>query len=193
MGDSLSTIIAWLSNGENALAAAQVAVALVTALATLALWRVTRVLAVETSALAKMTSRPFVVCALESSGASAVALNLALRNTGNATAFDIKLNMSPALPKPNGANPDDERLTTHDISLLPPGQVLNIQGVMGPEVHDKVFNVSVSWASMPGASERETLAYEIEAKDGFRGGWNTKGPHHIAEELEKLRKQMPKQ
>lgn len=190
---SFDAIIAWFSDGENSLAAAQVAVALVTALATLALWRVTRVLAVETSALAKMTSRPFVVGALESSGASATALNLTLRNTGNATAFDIKLEMSPALPKPNGDKPEDDTLTTHEISLLPPEQALHIQGVMGPEVHDKVFAVTVSWAGIPGASDRETLSYKIEAKDGFRGGWNTKGPHHIAEELEKLRKQMQKQ
>ncbi|WP_295317444.1 hypothetical protein [Roseobacter sp.] len=189
---SFDAIIVWLSDGENSLAAAQVAVALVTALATLALWRVTRVLAVETSALAKMTSRPFVVCALESSGASAVALNLALRNTGNATAFDIKLEMSPALPKPNGDKPDDETLPTHEISLLPPDQALQIQGVMGTEVYGKVFDMKVSWAAMPGAESRETLSYKIEPKDGFRGGWNTKGPHHIAEELEKLRKQMAK-
>lgn len=182
-----------VSNSENILAAAQVAVALVTALATLALWRVTRVLAVETSALAKMTSRPFVVCALESSSASSTAMNLTLRNTGNATAFDIKLGVTPALPQPNGDKPSDDTLTTHNISLLPPEQALPIQPVLGRNVNETVFRVETSWAMMPGASERESLSYNIEAKDGFHAGWNTKGPHHIAEELEKLRNQMQKQ
>lgn len=190
---SFDAIAAWFTDGENLLAAAQVVAALVTALATLALWRVTRVLAVETSALAKMTSRPFVVGALESSGANPKALNLTLRNTGNATAFDIKLEMSPPLPKPNGDKPKGETFTRHEISLLPPEQALHIQGVTGPDVYDEVFAVTLSWAGMPGASDRETLSYKIKFKDGFRGGWGTKGLHHIAEELEKLRKQMPKQ
>ncbi|WP_294608272.1 hypothetical protein [uncultured Roseovarius sp.] len=97
-----------------------------------------------------------------------------------------------ALPNPTGDKPGDETRTMHDISLLPPGQALQIQGVMGPAVHDTVFDVKVSWTEMPGASDRETLAYKIEAKDGFRGGWNTKGTHHVAEELEKIRKKLPK-
>ncbi len=186
---SFDAIWAWFCDGENFLAATQVAVGLVTAAAAVALWHATRELAKETSVLAKMTSRPFVVCALESSDADATALNLTLRNTGNATAFDIKLEMSPALPKPNGDKPEDDTLTTHEISLLPPEQALHIQCVKGPEVHGKVFAVTVSWADMPGASDRQNLSYKIEAKDGFRAGWNTKGPHHIATELERWGKE----
>lgn len=183
--------IAWFTSGAHVLAFAQVIAAFVTALATIALWRVTKVLAVETKTLAAMTSRPFVVCSLESSGASAIALNLTLRNTGNATAFDVKLELSPALNAPDGTA-SEEPLTAWEISLLPPGQALTTQGVMGPEVHDNVYSATVSWTSMPGASVRETLSYSFTAKDGFRGGWKTKGPHDIAEELEKLRKQLAK-
>lgn len=75
-------IVEWFLHAANLLAFSQLIAAAVTAWATFALWRVTRVLAVETKTLAAMTSRPFVVCSLESSGASAVALNLTLRNTG---------------------------------------------------------------------------------------------------------------
>lgn len=139
-----------------------------------------------------MTSRPFVVCSLESSGASAIALNLTLRNTGNATAFDVKLELSPALEKPDGNPPDDPTKTTWEISVLPPGQALATQGVMSTKVYGKVFASTISWAGMPGASVRESISYSFEPKDGFRGGWNTKGLHQIAEELEKLRKQLPK-
>ena len=63
---------------------------------------------------------------------------------------------------------------------------------MSTKVYGKVFDAAVSWAAMPGASIRESLSYSFEPKDGFRGGWNTKGLHQIAEELEKLRKQLPK-
>ncbi|MCC5967757.1 MAG: hypothetical protein JJU24_16670 [Natronohydrobacter sp.] len=181
-------IVGWFAEAANALAFAQLVAAFVTALATFALWRVTRVLAVETKTLAAMTSRPFVVCHLESSGASAIALNLTLRNTGNATAFDVKLQLSPALEKPDGSPPDVDDLTSWEISLLPPGQALTTQGVMGPKVYGQVFSATVSWAALPGASVRESLSYSFEPKDGFRGGWNTKGLHQIAEELEKLRR-----
>ena len=95
----VSDIFEWLSHAGNILALAQLVAAFVTAVATWALWRVTRVLAVETATLAKMTSRPFVVCMLESSGASSRALNLVLRNTGNATAFDVTLQLAPHFPK----------------------------------------------------------------------------------------------
>ncbi|GLS36060.1 hypothetical protein GCM10010869_16490 [Mesorhizobium tianshanense] len=188
----LEDITHWLGRDGNGLAAAQVVAAFVTALATLALWRVTKVLAVETAALAKMTSRPFVVCSLESSGASAIALNLTLRNTGNATAFDVKLQVTPALPKPDGSQASDQVETNFETSLLPPGQMLPIQGVMGPKVHDKRFKATISWAALPDAKERDTLSYNFEPKDGFRGGWSTKGAHHIAEELEKIRKEIPR-
>ena len=188
----IESVVAWFAKPENALAFSQLAAAAVTAIATIALWRVTRVLAVETKTLAAMTSRPFVVCSLESSPASAIALNLTLRNTGNATAFDVKLELSPALEKPDGSQPDDPTMTTWEISLLPPGQALTTQGVLGPKVHVKVFSAKVSWASLPGAIVRESLSYKFEPKDGFRGGFASKGLHNIAEELEKIRKQLPK-
>lgn len=185
-------LFVWFTNAENALSFAQLVAAFVTAIATFALWRVTRVLAVETKTLAAMTSRPFVVCSLESSEASAVALNLTLRNTGNATAFDVKLQLTPALENPDGSPPDDQASTSWEISLLPPSQALTTQGVMGPKVSGKVFSATVSWAALPGASIRESLSYSFEPKDGFRGGWNSKGLHHIAEELEKLRRNVDK-
>lgn len=183
--------VSWFTDAANFLTFAQLIAAFVTAVATITLWRVTKVLAVETQTLAKMTSRPFVVCSLESSGASAVALNLTLRNTGTATAFDVRLELSPGLKGPSGT-PSEKPNTRWDVSLLPPGQALNIRGVMGPDVNGEVFDASISWASMPGAGARETVSYRFSATDGFDAGWTTKGSHHIAGELEKLRKQLEK-
>jgi hypothetical protein len=122
--------IAWITVGENMLTIAQLAAAFITALATFALWRVTRVLAVETSELAKMTSRPFVICGIESSLADPTALNLVLRNTGNAAAFDIKTRVTPPLPQSNGTIGEGETETLVDVSYLPPGQVLSRKGFM---------------------------------------------------------------
>ena len=188
----IDSVVGWFTAPANALAVAQLVAAFVTALATIALWQVTRVLAVETKTLAAMTARPFVVCILESSEASAIALNLTLRNTGNATAFDVLLELSPALEKPNGNPPDDPTKTTWKISLLPPGQSLTTQGVLSTKVFQYVFEAKISWASAPGSSVRESLSYTFEPKDGFRGGWATKGLHDIAGELEKIRNKLPK-
>ncbi|MFD1482550.1 hypothetical protein [Paracoccus nototheniae] len=189
---SVEAVQQWFSNGANVLVAAQVFAGVVTALATIALWRVTRVLAVETKVLAKMTSQPFVVLNFESSGADPTAINLTLRNTGNATAFDVKLRITPAPPQANGqpaANPEQKAA---EVSLLPPGQVLPLQGVMSRDVGDAVYEVWVSWSRMPGSSEREELTYKTEPEHGFRGGFHTKNVHHVVAEIEKLRKELAK-
>lgn len=192
VGEWLSTngnvVFEWFSNTDNTLAVAQVFAALITALATLALWRVTRVLAVETAALAKMTSRPFVVGSLESSGAASNALNLVLKNSGNATAFDVNFALSPALPNAYGSKADDKQVTKYTISLIPPGQELHVAGVMGQDVYDKVYFTIISWGSFPNATDRETLTYTFKPTDGYRAGFITKGEHHIADELEKIRR-----
>lgn len=174
------------------LASAQVLAAFVTALATLALWRVTKVLARETSALARMTSRPFVVCSLESSEADPTALNLVIRNTGNATAFDIEFRVSPALPNYDGSEPEDASGADYKVSLLPPEQRLQIQGVLGHNVSENTYTASVSWAERPASSDRESIAYQFSPKDGYQEGWNAKGLHQIGNELERIRKLMPK-
>jgi hypothetical protein len=101
------------------------------------------------------------------------------------------LTLTPALPKPDGSAPDDVSVSTYNFSILPPGQALPIQPVMALAVHEKVFSVKVTWSQIPSADNCEKLEYEFEPKDGFMGGWKTKGVHHIAEELEKICKKMP--
>lgn len=186
------TFITWIAVGENTLAVAQLAAAFITALATFALWRVTRVLAVETSGLAKMTSRPFVICGIESSLADPTALNLVIRNTGNAAAFDIKTKVLPPLPQPNGTTGEGQTETLVDVSYLPPGQVLSRQGVMSRDIFDVKYDVEISWASSPRSTDRESLSYIFEGRDGFNGGFKEKGMHEIANELEKIRNLLPK-
>jgi len=79
----IENVVAWFTVGANILTVAQLVAAFVTAIATIALWRVTRVLADETKTLAAMTSRPFVVSSFESSEADPTAIDVVFRNTGN--------------------------------------------------------------------------------------------------------------
>lgn len=183
----------WLSDaglwiGDNFVTLAQVLASGVTAVATYALWRATRVLAVETTILAKMTAQPFVVCWLRSSSADATTMNLTLRNTGNATAFDVKLRVLPALPEPNAASKAASDASTFDASLLPPGESLSVWPVLSNEIHGTEYSAEVSWSGSPGAVDRQELRYRFSSKDGFHAGWTVKGTHQIAQELEKLRK-----
>lgn len=189
---SYASFWGWLIAPGNAVAAAQLFAAVVTAGATIALWYVTRILAIETKVLSESASRPFVLCAFESSLADSRALNVVIRNTGNAPAFDILANITPALPRPDGSKDAEKVDTTYNISVLPPGAVLPKQGIMSTEIYGQDFTVSVSWSAFPRGKKRETLEFTTTAQDGFRGGWSTKGYHQIAEELEKIRKVVAK-
>ncbi|MEJ5087129.1 hypothetical protein [Brucella pseudogrignonensis] len=170
----------------------QLLAALVTAVATIALWYVTRVLAVETKTLAKMTSQPFVVCSLQSSQADASALDLILENTGNAVAFDVDVTITPALPDPHGNKVERETNSKINISMLPPSLTYRKQGVMWRDVYDQNYQVKIDWKTHPEKSNVETLSYSFSPKEGFRGGWNVKGLHQIANELEKVNKSLSK-
>lgn len=185
-------LVGWFAEAANALAFAQLVAAFVTAAATFALWRVTRVLAVETKTLAAMTSNPFVVGSFEPSVADGGAFDVVLRNTGNATAFDIELKFSPPLPHPLDED-ENATETVFKVSLLGPGQSLPLLGVQAVQAPDTKFKVSVSWSASPTSSNRTPLTYETRIFSGITCGWSTKGLHQIAEELEKLRKQLPKQ
>ncbi|ANG96764.1 hypothetical protein A8A54_09955 [Brucella pseudogrignonensis] len=184
---SYQSILSWMSDSANFLTLAQLFAALITAAATIALWRVTRVLAVETKTLAKMTAQPFIVCSLRSSAADATALDLIIQNTGNAVAFNIKVVITPPLPAYNGSTSDEITETVIEISMLPPSLNFQKQGVMGRYVHDKTFAAHIEWASLPQGSQIESLDYQFKADDGFRGGWNVKGMHQLVEEVAKIR------
>lgn len=178
-----------LWNPENLLAVVQLFAVAVTAWATIRLWRATRVLADETKTLAKMTSQPFVVGSLEAvPGISAHnVLNFVLRNTGNATAFDVRTKISPALPRVTNASQSCDSETLFEVSLLPPGQALPLQGVVLEKIRDESFNLSVSWSPRPGAEPSEHIKYSIHGKDLPNEDWNVKGTHNIAEEIMKVR------
>lgn len=179
----------WFSHTDNALAFTQMFATIVTAIATFMLWRVTRVLAVETKTLAKMTSRPFVVVSMEPvPGVSAHnILNLVLRNTGNATAFDITVRVSPYLPKVGKEPLVSDTETPFKVSLLPPNQAIPLQGLKLENIHDKNFEFNIGWSCRPGAEQIDTIRYFIGGEDLPKDDWGVKSLHNIAEELVGIR------
>lgn len=137
---------------------------LVTAVATFLLWRVTIVLAKETKRMVDASAQPHVVATIEPNRWSMMHFDLHVSNTGNATAYDVKVVFTPEIVV-------DGRSTTmplSDINILMPGAELSsfLRGFK--DVTDKDYEVAVSWKKAPSDSVREKIAYHINFAH-FRG------------------------
>lgn len=89
--------------------------AVVTAVATFFLWKVTRT-------LADASLQPHVVATLEPNLWSTRHFDLKINNTGNATAYDIVVSFDP--PLNNGEGRENKKVPLEHVSVLRPGQGL---------------------------------------------------------------------
>lgn len=172
---------------DSILTVAQLFAAVVTAIATFMLWRVTNVLAQETHTLAASASRPFVIVYLRSSDAGAILFDIVFENTGNAPAFDVDALINPAPKKmfQGSLAKQDEKMMSR-VSMIPPGVCLPRRSANGPDIDGVVYKITVSWSEKPGSNKRESLSYQFEAKDGFRAGTQIKGLHQLTAAVEKI-------
>lgn len=135
-----------------------------TALATFALWRVTRVLAAETKRMADASAQPQVVAAIVPNRWSTIHLDIVVENTGNATAFDIDVVFDP--PLENGEARGGEReVPFQRISVLKPGQSLNSYLSDVGNYLDRNFTVTVTWKLHPEHDHRQSLSYRLNMED----------------------------
>lgn len=151
----------WI-DAETGLAWAQVAAAFVTALATIALWNVTRVLAAETRRMAAATSQPHVVATLEINQWSTHHFDLHVANSGNGPAYGIEVEFDPPLP----AQGLSVELPTplQNISVLRPGQAIMSYAAKFTKLEDHSFTVTVTWSRVP-AGPREINRYSLTMRD----------------------------
>ena len=187
MKDQLIGIAGWLVNYDSWIPILQIIVAAVTAWATFALWRVTRVLAKETKNLAASASEPFVVAHIECSDISFQTMQLVIENTGNAVAFDISIAISPGLRKPNKTGPLDP--TSRDdlsVSICPPRKKVSAAVLIGHEGWEDQYRIEISWGNSPGSPTRHKMTYETSPRDAHRDGWVGKRTHDIGVTLEKI-------
>lgn len=161
---------------------------LATAIATFALWRVTRVLAVETKRMADASAQPQVVANVVPNQWSTIHLDINVENTGNATAFDIEITFDP--PLENGeARQSDLPIPFQRISLLKPGQQMTSYLSDVGDYLDKNFNVQITWKLRPNADHREILSYWLNMSD-YKGVsyLGSRDPSvQIADQIKKLR------
>lgn len=163
---------------------------LVTAVATLFLWRVTKLLAVETKRMAEASAQPHVVATLDPNRWSMRHFDLKVDNTGNATAYDIKVDFTPPLINGEG-RAGGMAVPFENISLLKPGQGVSSYLAEYPLVRKQVYSVRVSWRrsfadSTPrgkhlhhqhgGSPGRKRFGWRPDGKNCQRSGKNTRGP-----------------
>lgn len=110
----------WLT---TALSVGGMLATVVTAVATIFLWRVTKLLAKETTRMVEASDQPHVVATLSPNRWSLRHFDLLVDNTGNATAYDIQVCFDP--PLENGeARKEDAKIPFESVSVLKPGEGL---------------------------------------------------------------------
>lgn len=161
----------------------------VTAGSTVALVVATAVLAYLTWMLASRTARPQVVASLEPNRWAMNYLDLHLANTGNASAFDIRVQFVPPLPLLDDVREQRGKPALSEISVLRPGQHMQTsQCPFSAALEDK-YEVRVEWKRHPAAKRPEKLTYTLDLT-GLEnlGRVGPESPEvQIAQEVKKIR------
>jgi hypothetical protein len=142
---------------------------IVTALATIALARVTFVLAKETKRLADVGERPNVVITFEPNRRSMMYLDMIMQNVGTAPAYDVEFVFDPPLEIETQQGRTQPGMIKK-ISILKPQQLLVASFVSWADLRTKAFTTKVSWTRIPNSKKREDLSYfvDLQLLEGLR-------------------------
>lgn len=161
--------------------------AILTAVATFFLWRVTKLLAAETKRMVDASVQPHVVVTLEPNMWAAFHFDINISNVGNAAAYDIEINFDP--PLINAKHRKQRAIPFNKVSVLKNGQSLISNICEYEQLKDKVFKVTVSWTKKVGDSSRQVheYNYDMSSFDGvsYLGARNPLT--QIAEQIKKIR------
>lgn len=161
---------------------------LVTAIATFFLWRVTKLLAIETKRMAEASSQPHVVAVLSPNHWSVRHFDLNVENTGNAAAYDIRLNFTP--PLENGQDRTHKTsVPLQEISILKPGSSIHSFLTDYESIQGLSFDVEISWRNAGKDNIREINSYTLRMSDHEGISYLGQEPLiKISRDIEKLEK-----
>jgi hypothetical protein len=114
-------------------------------------------------------------------------LELKVDNTGNGTAYDIQVHITP--PVPQAAARDGRTMPLQNISVLKPGQGVASFLCEYGQVKGQAFQVSTSWRRDPSLPARETNTYTLDMRH-LEGISRLGGPDpltEIADQVKKIR------
>lgn len=137
---------------------------IVTAVATIFLWLVTKNLAKETKRMVEASSRPHVVATISPNRWSMNHADIHVDNTGNATAYDIRISFNPPLPYEQ-MKAGSERFPLQNISILKPGQGLSSYLSDFAPLIENIYAVTVSWRRDQNQNQREENKYTLDMHD----------------------------
>ena len=138
--------------------------AIATAIATVALWRVTKTLAIETKRMADSSSKPLIVASISASKWSLRHVELEVENTGTGTAFEITVEFNPPLVVEKSSKTYEET-PLQSLSLLKPGQKFSsFLGEFNDYLED-VYSVTTKWKINPTDKGFEKVEYKLSIKD----------------------------
>ncbi|MDQ0462952.1 hypothetical protein QO010_000700 [Caulobacter ginsengisoli] len=132
----------------------------VVAVATIFLWRVTKTLADETRRMAEASAQPQVVATLEPNQWALNHADLVVANTGNATAFDIRVSFDP--PLQNAEVRGSRDIPLQRISLLKPGQTQSSYLSAFEPIIGTLYTVTIRWKRDPGSDSSEAYSYTLD-------------------------------
>lgn len=160
-----------------------------TAIATFFLWRVTKILAVETKRMADASAQPQVVANIVLNKWAMNHADIEIENTGNATAFDIKVSFDPPLENGTVRAQGDRAIPFQEISILKPGQSLSSYLTESAALLDKSYNIIISWRLLPDSKDRQQLSYTFSMSDykGMSRLGAADPAIQIAEQVKKIR------
>lgn len=161
--------------------------ALLTAVATFFLWRVTRLLANETKRMVDASVQPHVVVTLEPNSWAAFYFDINIANTGNAPAYDIAVEFDP--PLVNAEHRKNRGVPFSKVSVLKNGHSLNSNLCKYEQIKDQIYSISVSWSKQPGSTERELneYSYDMASFEGVSYLGARSPMTQIAEQVKKIR------
>ncbi|OLO05297.1 hypothetical protein [Salinicola socius] len=136
---------------------------IVTALATVFLWRVTTILARETTRMADASSQPHVVATLSPNRWSMIHFDLHVDNPGNAPAYDVTVTFDP--PVENEDVREGYAPPLQNISVLKPGHGLSSYLTEYKSIKGVDFKVEISWKRKASDEAREYNSYTLSMSD----------------------------
>lgn len=107
-----------------------------------------------------VSSQPHIVATIEPNRWSMIHADLIISNTGNATAYNIKISFSP-----NPALDKGDKMPLQNISILKPGQSISSYLTPYENLFEKSYDVSLSWSRNTQNNDLEKNSYTINMAD----------------------------
>jgi hypothetical protein len=139
-----------------------------TAYVTFLLYKVTKLLAVETTKMASASSQSHVVATLENSPWAMRVIDLNISNTGNATAYDISINIKSENKETKEITEYTPRLS--HIDVLKPAALASTFQCEYPDIQSNIMHFDITWKNNSKDGPEQKNSYTIDMENLLKLG-----------------------